>query len=314
VAPALADVRAAADRIAPFAHRTPVMTSRSIDAWAGAGTRVFLKCENLQRAGAFKFRGATNAVQSLRDDEAAPGVATHSSGNHGAALALAARERGIDAFVVVPENAPRPKLAAIESYGATIFRCAPTVAAREAMLADVVARTGAHVVHPYDDDRVIAGAATAALELCTDVPDLDVVVAPVGGGGLCSGTAIATHGLLGPSVRVIGAEPAGADDAARSLAAGHVVPQEAPDTIADGLRTGLAARTYEVLSQHLDRIVTVVDRDTVAAMRFAWERTKLLVEPSAAVALAALARVDLDGARVGVIVSGGNVDLDALPW
>jgi threonine dehydratase len=255
----LDDVRAAAARIAPYVHRTPVVTSRSLDAWAGRGTRVFLKCENMQRAGAFKFRGATNAVRSLTDDEAALGVATHSSGNHGAALALAAQERAIPAYVVVPEHAPAPKLAAIEAYGASVFECAPTMTAREDMLTYVVDRTGAHVVHPYDDDRVIAGAATAALELCDDVPDLDVVIAPVGGGGLCSGTAIAAHGVLGPSVRVIGAEPAGADDAARSLAAGHLLPQDAPATIADGLRAPLSARTFAVLSGHLERIVTVHD-------------------------------------------------------
>jgi threonine dehydratase len=307
----IADVREAAARIAPFVHRTPVVTSRSLDEWVGAS--VSCKCENLQRAGAFKIRGATNAVQSLREDDAARGVVTHSSGNHGAALALAAREREVRAFVVVPSDAPRPKRAALEAYGAHVTECAPTLAAREATLEHVVARTGAAVIHPYDDDRVIAGAGTAALELIDDLNGLDAVIAPVGGGGLCSGTAIAVHGC-DKNVRVIGAEPAGADDAARSLAAGRLLPQTAPHTIADGLRTSLSARTFAVLSEHLEDIVTVTDDDTIAAMRFVWERTKLLIEPSAAVAVAAARRSDLRGARVGIVLSGGNVDLDALPF
>jgi threonine dehydratase len=309
----LDDVRAAATRIAPFAVRTPVCSSAAFDDWLGPGVHAYAKAENLQRAGAFKFRGATNAVRSLTGTDAARGVATHSSGNHGAALALAAAQRGIAAHVVVPQGVARPKRAAIEGYGARVYECEPTLAAREAMLDDVVARTGATVVHPYDDDRVIAGAGTAALELIEDVPALDVVVAPVGGGGLCSGTAIAVHGVA-PQVRVIGAEPSGADDAARSLAAGAVVPQDAPRTIADGLRTSLSARTFAILSSHLESIVTVDDGATIAAMRAVWERLKLVVEPSAAVAVAAVRAMERDGARVGIILSGGNVDLDALPW
>jgi threonine dehydratase len=301
--PGIADVRDAATRIAPFVHRTPVHTSASLDAWTGA--TVFCKCENLQRAGAFKYRGATNAVQLLTDDEAARGVATHSSGNHGAALALAARVRGVRASIVVPFDVRPAKRAAIEAFGATLIECAPTLSAREATLRDVLAGTGATLVHPYDDDRVIAGAGTAALELLDEVPDLDVVVAPVGGGGLCSGTAIAAHGI-DPRVRVVGAEPAGADDAARSLAAGTRMPQDAPATIADGLRTSLSERTFAILSAHLERIVTVDDDATLAAMRFVWDRMKLVIEPSAAVAVAALP--ELAGRRVGVILSGGNVD------
>jgi threonine dehydratase len=302
--PGIDDVRAAATRIAPFVHRTPVHTSRSLDEWAGA--TVFCKCENFQRAGAFKFRGATNAVRLLTDSDAAHGVATHSSGNHGAALALAARERGVQAHIVVPSDVRSPKRRAIEAFGAQVIECDPTLAAREATLRDVVASTGAVVVHPYDDDRIIAGAGTAALELLDAVPDLDVVLAPVGGGGLCAGTAIAAHGV-DARVRVVGAEPAGADDAARSLVAGRRLPQEAPETIADGLRTSLSERTFAILSTHLDRVVTVDDDATLAAMRFVWERMKLVIEPSAAVAVAALP--ELAGQRVGVILSGGNVDL-----
>jgi threonine dehydratase len=305
VAPTLDDIRAAAIRIAPHVHHTPVFTSRSLDGFVGAAA-VFCKAENLQRAGAFKFRGATNAIRSLTAADAARGVATHSSGNHGAALALAAREAGVQAFVVVPSDAPALKRAAIEAYGATLIECAPGLAAREATLAEVVAERGATVVHPYDDDRVIAGAGTAALEFCDEVSGLDLVIAPVGGGGLCSGTCIAVHGM-NASVRVIGAEPVGADDAARSLAAGHVIPQLAPDTVADGLRTSLSERTFTILSQHLERIVTVPDEETLDAMRFVWERMKLVIEPSAAVAVAAARRAELTGARVGIILSGGNV-------
>ncbi len=318
MAPSFDDVRAAATRIAPFVHRTPVCTSRALDLASGA--TVWCKVEALQRAGAFKMRGATNAVRMLDDRAARRGVATHSSGNHGAALALAARERGIPAFVVVPRDVSAPKRAAIDAYGAQLIECEPGLASREAMLDDVVARTGSTVVHPYDDDRVIAGAGTAALELLDEVADLDVLLVPVGGGGLASGTSIAAHGV-NPAMRVVGAEPAGADDAARSLAAGHVVPQTSPDTIADGLRTSLSERTFSILSTHLHRIVTVPDGATIAAMRFVWERMKLLVEPSAAVAVAPLLagpgtqfRQEFAGANVGVVLSGGNVDLDRLPW
>jgi threonine dehydratase len=313
VAPTVDDVREAAARIAPFVRRTPVLTSRALDSWLGSRVRTFCKCESFQRGGAFKLRGATNAVQLLSDDDASRGVATHSSGNHGAALALAARERGVDAFVVVPTDAPSSKRAAIEAYGARVIGCEPNLAAREATLETVVATTGAVVVHPYDDDRVIAGAGTAALELFEDVPSLDVVVAPVGGGGLCSGTAIAAHGR-DAHVRVIGAEPANADDAARSLAAGRLLPQDAPRTIADGLRTSLSARTFGVLSQHLETIVTVDEAAIVEAMRYVWEHLKVVVEPSAAVAVAGARAARLEGARVGIILSGGNVDLDALAF
>lgn len=295
-------------RIAPFIHHTPVMVSRTLDEWVDAV--VFLKCEHLQRVGAFKYRGATNAVQSLTADAAAHGVAAHSSGNHGAALALAARHRGIAAHIVVPTTAARAKRAAVEAYGARIVLCEPTLASREATVAAVIAETGAIEIHPFDNDDVIAGAGTAALELVREVDGLDVIVAPVGGGGLLSGTALAAHGTQ-PALRVIGAEPAAADDAARSLQTGSIVAPHPPATIADGLLTGLSPRTFAVISEHVETIVTVTEAEIVEAMRFVWERTKQLIEPSAAVGVAAVRRADLPGARVGIILSGGNVDLDA---
>jgi len=303
MAPTFADVLAAAARIAPFVHRTPVLTSTSVDEWAGA--RLFLKGEHLQRTGAFKYRGATNAVQMLSGDAAARGVATHSSGNHGAALALAARTRGVDAYVVMPAGASPVKRAAVERYGASVIECENTPTSRERALRAVVARTGAAAVHPYDDDRVIAGAGTAALELMQDVPDLDVVIAPVGGGGLCSGTALAAHGCNG-AVRVLGGEPALADDAARSLTTGELQPPRPPATIADGLLTGLSERTFGVVREHVEQIVTVTEDEIVEAMHVVWERTKQVIEPSAAVSVAAARAARLDGARVGVILSGGN--------
>jgi threonine dehydratase len=307
------DVRAAARRIRPWAHRTPVLTCASLDAMTGA--RLYFKCENLQKVGAFKFRGACNAVMSLSDADASRGVATHSSGNHAAALALAARLRGTSAHVVMPRTAPAIKKAAVAGYGAAITECEPTLAAREAALAEVVAATGATVVHPYNDPRVIAGQGTAALELLEDVADLDLVLAPVGGGGLCSGTAV-TAAALSPRTAVWGVEPAGADDARRSLLGGKIVPSVQPRTIADGLLTSLGEHTFAILRALAAGIVTAPETAIVAAMRHTWERMKVLVEPSAAVPLAALleGRLDVAGKRVGIIVSGGNVDLDALPW
>lgn len=305
------DVRAAAARIAPFVHRTPVLRSHLLDEWAGAS--LLLKAEHLQRVGAFKYRGATNAVQSLRDDEAARGVAAHSSGNHAAALALAARVRGVPAHIVMPSNAPSVKKDAVAGYGAHIVECEPTEAARIATLRTVVERTGAVEIHPFDDDRVIAGAGTAALELLEDHPDLDAIVAPLGGGGLLSGTSLAAHGVRA-DVAVFGAEPAGADDADRSLAAGDLIPQTGPNTICDGLLTSLAPRTFAVLRTHVERVIVVDDDATRVALRMVWERTKQLVEPSAAIAVAAVRACEaLRGARVGVILSGGNVDLARVP-
>jgi threonine dehydratase len=307
------DILAAAARIAPHAHVTPVLRSRGLDALAGC--TLHFKAEPLQRAGAFKFRGACNAVWSLDDATAAHGVVTHSSGNHGGALALAARTRGIPCHVVVPDNAVVAKLAAIEGYGAVLHRCAPTIAAREAMCAQVQAETGAELVHPYTDPRVIAGQGTAAMELLGTAGALDAIVVPVGGGGLASGTAIAARALA-PDCRVFGAEPAGAADTFESLRRGERVTDVVPDTICDGLRGTLGAPDFELLREHRVEVLTVADADTIAAMRLLWQRTKLVVEPSSAIALAMVLgnRERFAGQRVGVILSGGNVDLDALPW
>ena len=313
LAPSFDDVRAAAERIDGQVHRTPVLRSSRLDALAGA--ELYFKCENLQKVGAFKFRGATNAVFALPDEAARRGVATHSSGNHAAALALAARNRGIAATIVMPRTAPAVKKAAVAGYGAEIVYCEPTLAAREATLAEVVARTGATVVHPYNDPLVIAGQGTAALELLEQVPDLAVVMTPVGGGGLTSGTAL-TVAALAPAARVIAAEPAAADDAYRSLREDRIVPSLDPQTVCDGLRTSLGELTFAIIRRHVAAILTVGEAEIITAMRLLWERTKLLVEPSSAVPLAALlAHPDrFAGLRVGIIVSGGNVDLDRLPW
>ena len=306
------DVLAAAARIAPHAHVTPVLRSRSLDDEAGCA--LHFKAEFLQRGGAFKFRGACNAVLSLSDADAARGVVTHSSGNHGGALALAARVRGIPCHVVVPDGAVRSKLAAIEAYGATLHRCAPTIAAREAACAQVQHDTGAGLVHPYADARVIAGQGTAALELLRTQP-LDAVVVPVGGGGLAAGTAIALA-AMSPRTKLYLAEPAGAAETLLSLQKGERVVDFVPDTICDGLRGTLGAPNFGILHGHGAEAIAVDDADTVAAMRLLFQRTKALVEPSSAIALAAvLARREcFAGQRVGIVLSGGNVDLDALPW
>lgn len=312
--PDFAAVRAAAARIAAVVERTPVLRSDTLDALTGA--RLYLKCEHLQKTGAFKARGASNAVFGLPDDDAKRGVATHSSGNHGAALAWAARLRGIPAHVVVPSNANRAKRANIARYGARIVLCEPTLAARESTLATVLAETGANAVPPYDDARVIAGQGTAALELIEDAGGLDDLLTPVGGGGLLAGAAIAAHGL-DAAIRVYGAEPLGADDAARSLAAGERLPQTDPRTMADGLRTSLGALNFALIRREVESVITVTESEIAAATRLLWEICKQLVEPSSAVVLAALlARPEaFRGRRVGVVLSGGNVDLDApLPW
>ncbi len=316
--PDLAAIREAHRRIAPHIHRTPVMTSASLDNMAGA--RLFFKCENLQKTGSFKIRGATNAILSLSDAEAARGVVTVSSGNHGAAVALAARRRGIKAWIVMPSNTPMAKRRAVESYGGKITLCEPTMASRESTAAELVRKTGAVLIHPYDNDRVIAGQGTAALELLEDAPDLDFILAPVSGGGLLSGTAIAAKGLRPggnpPAVRVIGCEPGNADDAYRSLTTGQMQPVDHPDTIADGLRAQLAARTFAILRRHVDQIVLVTEEEIIAAMRTVWERMKIIIEPSAAVAVVpALERkLGAAGKKVGIILSGGNLDLAALPF
>jgi len=311
--PTLAGIRAAAERIKPHAHRTPVLTCASIDRMVSA--RLFFKCENFQKVGAFKFRGACNAVFSLSESELAKGVATHSSGNHAAALALAASLRGAPAFIVMPKTAPRIKKLAVEGYGGKIVFCEPTLAAREATLAQVVAETGATVVHPFNDRRVICGQGTAALELLHEVENLDFVLAPVGGGGLLSGTALAVAGIS-PQTKVIAAEPAGADDAYRSLQEGKIIPSTNPQTIADGLLTSLCELTFGIIRSHVQQIVTVSEANIITAMRHIWERMKVIVEPSAAVVLGALLekKFDCSGKRLGLILSGGNCDLEKLPW
>ena len=311
--PDLDAIRSAQARIAPYVHRTPLLSCRSLDAEVGA--RLFFKAENLQRTGAFKARGATNAVFSLSEAEARRGVVTHSSGNHGAALAYAAQRRGIPAYVVMPENAAKVKQDNVRRRGASIRFCAPTVAARDAACADVERETGATLVHPFDDARVIAGQGTAALELIDASPGLDVVIAPVGGGGLLSGTAIAVKSL-DRSVRVLGAEPANADDAARSFRSGRIEPLPAATTIADGLRTTLSRRTLGAIRAGVDAIGTASEEAIIRAMRMTWERMKIVIEPSAAVPLACLLErsLDVQDAAVGIILSGGNVDLDRLPW
>jgi len=304
-------ILAAAARIAPHAYRTPVLRSRTLDAIAGA--ELHFKAEHLQRAGAFKFRGACNAVWSLSDDEAAHGVVTHSSGNHGAALALAARTRGIACHVVAPDNSIASKLAAIEAYGATLHLSAPGIPAREAKCAQVQRSTGAVLVHPFTDPRVIAGQGTAALELLASDTHFDALITPIGGGGLSSGTAIAAA-AVSPSTRVYAAEPAQAADAFASLQSGVHVEGSQPDTICDGLRGTLGAVNFELLRRHRVEVLTSEDDATIAAMKLLWQRLKQVIEPSSAIALAAVLgrRERFAGQRIGVILSGGNVDLDAL--
>jgi threonine dehydratase len=311
VPPTLADIRAAAARIAAYATITPVLRNDVLDAWAGAS--LHFKCEHLQRGGAFKFRGACNAVWSLSAEEARRGVVTHSSGNHGAALALAAATRGIPAHIVVPEGAVAAKLANIERAGGIVHRCAPTIAAREQTCAEVQRETGATLVHPYADARVIAGQGTIMLELLQQAPDLDVVITPVGGGGLISGCAIALRALA-PDVELVGAEPAGADDAFQSLQRGERVTGVVPDTICDGLRATIGAPNFALLRAHGVKVITAADTETRAAMRRIWAELKQTVEPSSALVLAALVkqRERFRGKRVGLVLTGGNVDLDAV--
>ncbi|HUJ81527.1 MAG TPA: pyridoxal-phosphate dependent enzyme [Candidatus Acidoferrales bacterium] len=307
------DIRAASGRIAAQIHRTPVLTSELLDKIAGA--RLFFKCENFQKTGSFKIRGATNAVLSLPEDSAQRGVVTHSSGNHAAALARAAQLRGIPAWIVMPSNAPAVKRAAVEAYGGTITFCEPTLAARESTAQDLLQKTGAQMIHPYDNRNVIAGQGTAALELLNEVADLDFILAPVSGGGLLSGTAIAAK-AMNPKIRVIGCEPKNADDAFRSMASGQLEPAAKSETIADGLRATLCPLTFSILRECVDQVVTVTEVEIGNAMRTIWERMKIVIEPSAAVAAAPalLRRLGADGERVGIILSGGNVDLSHLPF
>jgi threonine dehydratase len=311
--PTLAQIRDAAARIAPHAALTPVLRSDALDALAGA--QLHFKCENLQRGGAFKFRGACNAVWSLTDGEAARGVVTHSSGNHGNALALAAATRRIAAHVVVPEGAVQAKLDAIARAGGILHRCAPTQAAREAMCEQLRMDTGAELVHPYADTRVMAGQGTLALELLGQVPALDTLLTPVGGGGLAAGVAIAAHGI-DPALALFAAEPLGADDAQRSLRCGARVTDVVPDTLCDGLRALVGLRNLDALREHQVEVIAVSDAETVAAMRLLWQELKQVVEVSSATVLAAVLkrRERFAGRRVGLVLTGGNVDLDGLPW
>jgi threonine dehydratase len=307
------DIRRAHDRIRPHVHRTPVLTSAFFDTRTGA--RVFFKCENFQKTGSFKFRGACNAVFSLRDDELANGVLTGSSGNHGQALARAAGLRNARAVIVMPENATAVKVAAVKGYGGEVIFADPDPAARLAQARRIEEERHTRMVHPFNDPHIVAGQGTAAVELLEQGGPLDTVLVPVGGGGLASGTALA-GAALAPDARVVGVEPQRADDACRSLEAGRILPSENPRTVADGLRSSLGDVTFAVLRRHLHSIVTVSEDSILNAMRLIWERMKIVIEPSAAVPVAAIldGKADIKGERVGVILSGGNVDLDRLPW
>jgi threonine dehydratase len=310
----LDDIRAAAQRIAPYIHRTPVMSSRQIN--AEAGCEIFFKCENLQKVGAFKTRGAHNAVLKLTPAQLAKGVATHSSGNHAAALALAASHFGVPAYIVMPDNALASKVTAVRAYGGDIHLCESTQAARESELKAICTRTGASFIPPFDHPDIIAGQGTTALEIADQMDSApDFLLAPVGGGGLLAGCAIASKALL-PHTCVIGAEPAGADDAQRSFKSGQKQPQPAPDTVADGLRTALGELNFRIILEYVDDILSVDDATIISAMRLVWTRMKLIVEPSAAVGLAVVLSQPqrFAGKRVVIVLSGGNVDIDQLPW
>ena len=311
--PTLEDMMSARARIAPHIHRTPVLTSRMLNELTGA--ELFFKCENLQKAGAFKARGASNAVFGLSDEQAARGVATHSSGNHGTCLSYAAGRRGIPCTVVMPRTAPQAKKDAVRGYGGRVVECEPSTSSREAVFAEVVAATGAEFVHPYNDWRVIAGQATCSAELIEQVEGLDAVVAPIGGGGMISGTCL-TLSNLAPGVKIYAAEPEQADDAYRSFKAGHIIADDAPETVADGLKVPLKELTWHFVKSHVTDILTASDPEIVEAMKLIWKRMKIVMEPSSAVPLATILKnpETFAGKRVGIIITGGNVDLDRLPW
>lgn len=313
IIPTYQDVLDAHARIKPFIHRTPVLTSTYFDDLTGA--ELFFKCENFQKAGAFKVRGASNAVFGLSDELAAKGVATHSSGNHALSLSYAAGRRGIPCHVVMPRTAPEAKKAAVRGYGGMITECEPSTSSREEVFAQVQAKTGAEFVHPYNDARVIAGQGTCSLELIDQVSGLDMVIAPIGGGGMISGTCLALSNAA-PDVAIYAAEPKQADDAYRSFKAGYIIADDAPDTVADGLKVPLKDLTWHFVSRHVTDILTASDPEIVAAMKLTWQRMKTVMEASSAVPLATILKnKDLfAGKRVGVIITGGNVDMDALPW
>lgn len=310
-----AQIQEATKRIEPFAFKTPVMTSDAIDKLVGA--KLFFKCENFQRTGSFKMRGASNAIFSLTDEQAKNGVATHSSGNHAQAVAYAAEQRGIPAYIIMPTNAPKIKIAGVEAHHGQIFFCEPTLEARESTLNQVVEKTGAVFIPPFNDERIIAGQATCAKELIEEVGNLDTVISPVGGGGLLSGTALSTHFLL-PNAKTIGAEPALADDAFRSMQSGKIEAVLRTDTIADGLRTSLGEKTFEIISQYVSQVALAKEETIIRAMRMIWEKMKIIIEPSCAVPLAILLDnpqlIESPTQRIGIILTGGNVDLDKLPW
>ncbi len=311
--PTLADMLIAHERIRPYIHRTPVLTSQFLNALTGA--ELLFKCENLQKAGAFKARGASNAVFGLTDEQAKRGVATHSSGNHGTCLSYAAGRRGIPCTVVMPHTAPQAKKDAVRGYGGVVVECEPSTSSREAVFAEVVAKTGAEFVHPYNDPRVIAGQGTCSKELLEQVEGLDAVIAPIGGGGMISGTCL-TLSNLAPSVKIYAAEPEQADDAYRSFKAGHIIADDAPETIADGLKVPLKDLTWHFVSNHVTDILTASEEEIVDAMKLIWKRMKIVMEPSSAVPLATILKNKeiFAGQRIGVVITGGNVDLDLLPW
>jgi threonine dehydratase len=311
--PSYEDMLAAHERIRPYIHRTPVLTSSYLDGLTGA--QLFFKCENFQKAGAFKVRGASNAVFGLTDEQARKGVATHSSGNHALSLSYAAGRRGIPCHVVMPRTAPQAKKDAVRGYGGVITECEPSTSSREAVFAEVAARTGADFVHPYNDPRVIAGQGTCSRELMEQVSGLDAVIAPIGGGGMVSGTCL-TLSHIAPKVEIYAAEPEQADDAYRSFKAGHIIADDAPNTVADGLKVPLKENTWHFVKNYVTDILTASEQEIVDAMKLTWQRMKIVIEPSCAVPLATILknRDRFAGKRVGVIITGGNVDLDKLPW